>query len=267
MGGHIRPPIRINPGTAVHGKGTKQRPPIVEPKSPIHAKIGSNIGLLKIPYFPGAIGMGFASVLDAAVDDLKQQGCERLIIDLRGNIGGSLGFARLASYLCPGQIAIGHSLTPRRLREGYDSDALPRVPMPRSRPELLFTLARFSFGDKSVMLLTQGLGTQPFHGRIVVLVNEWTNSAAEMVANFAAENGVATIVGQKTRGNVLGAMNFRVGGGYWLRLPVFGWFTSRGRSLEGNGVDPDVLVEISLDALAKGQDYQMARAVDIVDGL
>jgi C-terminal processing protease CtpA/Prc len=248
-------------------KGTKQRPPIVEPKSPIHAKIGSEIGLLKIPYFPGAMGMGFASALDAAVHDLKQQSCERLIIDLRGNIGGSLGFARLASYMCPGQIAIGHSLTPRRLRTGYAPEALPRVPMPRSKPELLFTLVRFSFRDKSVMLLTQGLGTQPFHNRIVMLVNEWTNSAAEMVANFTAENRLATIVGQKTRGNVLGAMNFKVGGGYWLRLPVFGWFTSNGRSLEGNGVDPDVLVEISPDALADGQDNQMTRAVDIVNGL
>ena len=157
-------------------KGTKERPPIVEPKSPIYTKIGSKIGLLKIPYFPGAMGMGFANALDAAVHDLNQHGCDRLIVDLRGNIGGSLGFARLASYMCPGQIAIGHSLTPRRLRNGYDPGALPRVPMPRSRPELLITLARFSFRDKSVMLLTQGLGAQPFHNRIVVLVNEWTNS-------------------------------------------------------------------------------------------
>ena len=157
-------------------------------------------------------------------------------IDLRGNIGGSLGFARLASYMCAGRIAIGHSLTPRRLRNGYDPKALPRVPMPRSRPELLFTLVRFSFRDKSVMLLTQGLGTQPFHKRIVLLVNEWTNSAAEMVTNFAAENRLATIVGQKTRGNVLGAMNFKVGSGYWLRLPVIGWYTSKGQSLEGRGL-------------------------------
>ncbi len=166
------------------------------------------------------MGIEFANELDNAVRDLKQQGCERMIIDLRGNIGGSLGFARLASYMCPGQVAIGHSLTPRRLRNGYDPEALPRVPMPRSKTELLFTLARFSFRDKSVMLLTQGLGEQPFHNRIVVLVNEWTNSAAEMVAAFAAENGLATVVGQKTRGNVLGATNFKVGSDYWLRLPV-----------------------------------------------
>lgn len=248
-------------------KGTKQRPPIIEPKSPIPAKISPGIGLLKIVYFPGAFGLSFGNALDDAVDDLKQQGCDRMIIDLRGNIGGSLGFARLASYMCPGRIAIGHSLTPGRLRSGYDPDALPRVPMPRTRAELLVTLARFAFRDKSVMLLTQGLGEQPFHNRIVVLVNEWTNSAAEMVANFAAENSLATIVGQKTRGNVLGAANFRVGSGYWLRLPVFGWFTSKGRTLEANGVEPDVSVEISPDALAEGQDNQLSKAIEIVGAL
>ena len=144
-------------------------------------------------------------------------------------------------------------------------EALPREPMPRNRPELLVTLARFAVRDKSLMLLTQGLGAQPFHNRIVVLVNEWTNSAAEMVANFAAENRLATVVGQKTHGNVLGAMNFKFGGGYWLRLPIFGWFTSKGHSLEGNGVDPDV--EISSDGLAVGRDDQMTKAVEIVNAL
>ncbi|MCL5743733.1 MAG: S41 family peptidase, partial [Acidobacteria bacterium] len=133
-------------------KGTKQRPPIVEPKSPIHMMIGPGVGLLKIVYFPGAFGLGFASTLDHAVDDLKQRGCDRLIIDLRGNIGGSLGFARLASYMCPDRIAIGHSLTPRRHRSGYEADTLPRVPMPSNRAELVVTLARFAFRDKSVML-------------------------------------------------------------------------------------------------------------------
>ncbi len=248
-------------------KGTKQRPPLVEPKSPIHSVIREGVVLLRIVYFPGAFGMAFANALDAAVDDLKQSGCRRMIIDLRGNIGGSLGFARLASYMCPGRNAIGHSLTPSRLRSGYDPDALPRVPMPSTRMELAVTLARFAFRDKSVMLLTQGLGPQPFHNRMVVLINEWTNSAAEMVADFAAENRLATLVGQKTRGNVLGAANFRVGSGYWLRMPVFGWFSSSGRSLEGRGVEPHIAVEISPDVLAAGQDNQMAKAIEIVSEL
>lgn len=245
-------------------KGTKQRPPIVEPKSPIHSVIAPRIGLLKIPYFPGAMGMAFAGELDSAIHDLKRQGCDRLVVDLRGNIGGSLGFARLASYLCGGQMPIGHSMTPKRLRSGYNPEKLPRVPMPASRLGLVATLGKYAFRDKSVMLLTQGLGPQPFHGRIALLVNEWTNSAAEMLANFAAENRLATIVGQKTRGNVLGAANFKLDAGYWLRLPVFGWFSSKGRTIEGHGVEPDVAVEISPEALNRGEDSQLIKAIQIV---
>jgi carboxyl-terminal processing protease len=226
-------------------KATKHRPPMVEPKALTCRMIEGNIGLLRVVYFPGAAGMRFAEELDRAIQELRSAGCERLLLDLRGNIGGSLGFARLASYLCPDVVPIGHSLTPQRLRTGYNPDALPKVIMPRSRWELLATLARFSFSDKSVMLMTQGLGAQRFHGKVVVLVNEWTNSAGEMVAAFACEQAGAHIVGERTRGNVLGAANFNVGGGYWLRLPVFGWFTSRGCTLEGAGVAPDTRVSAS----------------------
>jgi Peptidase family S41 len=71
-----------------------------------------NIGILKVPFFSGAFGIRFSKLLDAAVESLKAQGCDRLIIDLRGCLGGSLDFARLVSYLCPDRIPIGcHSTT------------------------------------------------------------------------------------------------------------------------------------------------------------
>jgi C-terminal processing protease CtpA/Prc len=247
-------------------KGAATRPPIVEPKSLSHAVVAPDVGLLRIVYFPGAMGLRFAKDLDAAITGLKQQGISRLIIDLRGNIGGGLGLARLASYLCPGQIPIGYSMTPRRLRTGYNQEDLPAVPMPRTGVELLWTLARFSFRDKSIFLLTQGLGLQPFHNHIVLLVNEWTNSAAEMVAGFAAENGLATVVGKQTAGNVLGAANFKVGSGYWVRLPVFGWYTSKGNCLEGKGVLPHMMVEVDPALLNAGIDEQMNKAVEILTG-
>jgi C-terminal processing protease CtpA/Prc len=246
-------------------KGTKDRPPIVEPKSPIHRVAAPKTGLLKIPYFPGPTGIGFANALDVAILDLKSQGCDRLIIDLRGNIGGSLGFARLASYLCAGRIPIGHSLTPTRLRKGYSRDALPRIPMPQTTPQFMLALARFALRDKSVVLLTQGLGPQPFHGRVAILVNEWTNSAAEMLASFASENRLATIIGTKTAGNVLGAVNQRVGAGYWLRVPVFGWHTPNGKCLEGQGVSPDVQVDVAAPSLVPALDQQEQRAAEVLD--
>jgi carboxyl-terminal processing protease len=110
------------------------------------------------------------------------------------------------------------------------------------------------------------LGTQPFHGSIVLLVNQWTNSAAEMLASFAAENHLATIVGAQTAGNVLGAVNFAVGSSYWLRLPVFGWYTSAGLCLEGRGVSPDVLVGIDPTLTGEGVDQQMDRALEVLNG-
>ena len=248
-------------------KGSAARPPIVEPMSLSHGMVAPDIGLLRVVYFPGAIGLQFAKGLDAAIRNLKQQGMSRLIIDLRGNIGGGLGLARLASYMCPGQLPIGHSLTPIRLSAGYDREDLPLVRMPRTGVELLWTLARFSYRDKSVFLLTQGLGSQPFHNHVVLLVNEWTNSAAEMVAGFAAENRLATIVGKQTAGNVLGAANFKVGSGYWVRLPIYGWYTSNGNCLEGKGVLPDVLVEVDPCRLNAGVDQQMNKAIEILSGI
>jgi C-terminal processing protease CtpA/Prc len=223
-------------------KGSKQRPPLVEPVSIRHRMVGPGIGLLKILYFPGAIGIRFSNQLRASIDDLKAHGCERLIIDLRGNIGGSLGFAALASYLCSGREEIGYSVTPARLRAGYSSEELPRVPMPRTRAEALARLAAFAVRDKSLMLLTQGLSQQPFHGRTVILINQWTSSAGEMAAAFAAGRAAATLAGHTTKGNVLGAMNFPVAREYWLRVPVFGWFTYRDECLEGSGVVPTISV-------------------------
>jgi C-terminal processing protease CtpA/Prc len=238
-------------------KGTKDVPPILPPKSIVHSMIAPGVGMLKISWFPGAMGLAFAKSLDKSITDLKAKGCNRLIIDLRGNIGGGLGFARLASYLCPDQRPIGYSLTPKRLRRGFKVAELERVLYPASKLGFATTLARFAFRDKSIFLLTQGLGVQPFHGRTVILVNEWTNSAAEMLASFASENKLATIVGIKSAGHVLGAVNFDASSGYFVRLPVFGWYATTGTCVEGNGVQPDITVGSDPYRLNGGFDEQL----------
>ena len=138
QGGHVRD-VSV---TVPLRKGNKQRPPIVEPKSVTTEFIQPNIGLLRIPYFSGAAGMRFGRELTTAITGLKEKGADRLVIDLRGNIGGSLGFAILASYLCPDQRPIGYSVTPKTLRDGFSKENLPKVPMPRNKPELLLTLGQ-----------------------------------------------------------------------------------------------------------------------------
>jgi C-terminal processing protease CtpA/Prc len=248
-------------------KGSTAHPPLVPPKTLSYRMLQPGVGYLRIGWFTASMGLGFSKELDTAIAELKRNGCERLIIDLRGNIGGGLGFARLCSYMCPGKIAIGQSLTPKRLRTGYVRTELPRVPMPSTAMGLIAALTRFLVKDKSLVLLTQGLGSQPFHGNIVVLVNEFTNSAAEMVANFASENKVAVVIGAKTCGTVLGARNVAVGSGYWLRLPVFGWFSSNGSTIEGIGVIPDSIADQDPRQLAEGNDQQLSAALAAAIGV
>jgi C-terminal processing protease CtpA/Prc len=244
-------------------RGKGRRPPILEPKSVTHRLLG-NLGILKIPFFSGAFGLRFSGFLDAAIDSLKAQGCDRLIIDLRGCLGGSLGFARLVSYLCPDRIPIGYDVTRTRLHQGYNVAQFPRVPMPSTKLGLLLCLARFSVQDKSLVLLTQGLGKQPFHGRVVMLVNEWTNSAGEMAAQFAKDTKLATVIGQQTGGNVLGSTTFNVGSGYQLYLPIFGWYSPNGNCMEGSGVRPDEVIDIDPDTLAYGDDPQLKKALELL---
>ena len=64
--------------------------------------------------------------------------------------------------------------------------------IPARKIGLLWLVLRYAFIDHSIALFTEGLGPQKFHGRIVVLVNEHSASASEMVAAFAAENQSGT---------------------------------------------------------------------------
>lgn len=251
----------------VPDKTAKDRPPMIEPRSLSHRMLTADIGLVKVSTFPGAVGQKFARDLDLSIHDLKTRGMRRLVVDLRGNVGGGLGSLRLMSYLCPDKLEIGYSLTRRRLRNGYQKEKLIRIErIPSRKPELFMMAIRFGLihRDRSMILVTEGLGAQPFHGRIVILVNEYTHSAAEMVASFAKENHLATVVGARTAGEVLGGANFKLRNGYRLRMPVAGWYTWQGDCIEGKGVEPDIAVENSPPSLAAGIDVQLEKATEVL---
>lgn len=254
----------------IPNRAAKDRPPMIEPKSVSYRTATAGIGVIRVASFPGAVGLDFARSLDAAVSALKQQGCSRLIVDLRGNIGGGLGSLRLMSYLCPGRLPIGYSMSREGIRKGWSKERLPRIgSIPSGKLGLLGMALKFKVlhRDRSMVLQTEGLGEQPFHGRIVLLVDEFSHSAAEMVAAFAKENHLAVLVGNRTAGEVLGGANFRVGSGYYLRMPIAGWYTWGGPCIEGSGVTPDVVAEVDVRSLAEGKDLQLERAVEAASTL
>jgi C-terminal processing protease CtpA/Prc len=52
---------------------------------------------------------------------------ESLISDLRGNTGGGIGGLRLVSYLTPGKLDVGYSLTRNRKEKGHAREELTRL--------------------------------------------------------------------------------------------------------------------------------------------
>ena len=147
-------------------------------------------------------------------------------------------------------------------QKGYDKEKLPRFDrIPDTKIGLIPLAFRFAAAGRSVAVFSEGLGPQKHHGKTVLLVNEHSASATEMVAGFASENRLAMIVGVKTAGRLTGASSFKVGHGYRVALPVAQYRTWQERVLEGAGVSPDVEEPLSLPALWQGDDNQLEAAV------
>ena len=73
-------------------------------------------------------------------------------------------------------------------QQGYRKDRLIRIDhIPTTKVGLIGMFLRFKLlhRDRSIALFTEGLSPRQFHGRIAILVNQHTKSAAEMVADFA----------------------------------------------------------------------------------
>jgi carboxyl-terminal processing protease len=240
--------------------------PVTAPEAVHVRKLSDEIGLLKVAMFPGVIGIDVAKDIDRAIESLDS--CNRLILDLRGNTGGGIGGLRLMSYLTPGKLAVGYSLTRKRRERGYRREELTRFGrIPSHKAALMWLAARYAFVEKSILVVTEGLGQQRFHGRVVLLVNEHTASAGEMVSAFAEENNLATIVGTKTPGRLLSGSAYKVGHGYILGLPVAAYLTWQGRMLENHGIIPEVPVELSREAMLEGRDSQLEMALQAVKAL
>jgi len=247
-------------------KPKSQRHPVAAPQAVTTERLGNDIGLLRVAMFPGAIGIDVAKDIDRGIAALNE--CTRLIVDLRGNTGGGIGGLRLMSYLTPGKLEVGYSLTRKRHEHGYRREELTRFGrIPSHKAALIWLVARYALVEKSILVITEGFGKQRFHGRVVLLVNEHTASAGEMVSAFAEENNLAVMVGTKTPGRLLSGSAYKVGHGYILGLPVAAYLTWQGRMLENNGIIPKFSVELSRDALRNHRDTQLETAMHVAQAM
>lgn len=102
-------------------------------------------------------------------------------------------------------------------------------------------------------------------GRVVLLVDQHSASAAKMIVAFASENDLATIVGEKRAGRLLSATSVKVGTGFRLALPRAHTIPGKAKSSRVHLLPQDTSSN-SIGA-ADGADRQLEHALESLQGL
>lgn len=166
----------------------------------------------------------FANALQA----FKKSGAKNLIIDVRGNPGGYLDASvEIAGHFLPkGELIV---------TEDYNGN----------RPNI---------EHRSNGTAAFGKGYQ-----IVVLVDQGSASASEILAGALQDNHVATLIGTRSYGKGSVQELVKIGEGS-LKVTVARWLTPSGRSISDGGLTPDIEVKRTREDVTAGKDPQMERA-------
>lgn len=95
----------------------------------------------------------------------------------------------------------------------------------------------------------------------IVLVDESSFSDGEIFPTVYQELKLGKVVGVPSSGSVIGTWQYDLLDGSSMRLPGSGWYRMDGTNMEGNGVVPDIIVEISPEDEIAGRDTQLLRAI------
>lgn len=96
----------------------------------------------------------------------------------------------------------------------------------------------------------------------IVLVDEGSFSDGEIFPAVYQELKLGKLVGTPSSGSVIGTWEYDLLDGSSMRLPGSGWYKLDGTNMEGNGVVPDIIVEISPEDEIAGRDTQLLRAIE-----
>jgi carboxyl-terminal processing protease len=189
---------------------------------------GGAVGYIKVSGFSSDA----AADVEAAVRADVEKGQSKLILDLRGNPGGFVDAARdVASQF----IAAG----PLFWQEDADGNQVETDAKPG------------------------GAATDPAI-EVVVLVDRGSASASEIVAGAFQDTGRGRLVGERTFGKgTVQQWNVLEGDNGGFRLTVAKWLTPAKRWIHGDGLTPDVVVEVPQDTPA-GEDPILERAVELL---
>lgn len=199
----------------------------IDAASVLAKMLPGNIAHIEVGHFTSRTG----SEMTSALEDIIADDVSGIILDLRDNPGGVLKAA----------VAVASQF----LEEGI---AVYVIDGERNEEEW-----RVEEG---------GLATKL---PLVVLVNSNSASSSEVVAGALQDHMRGIVIGTQTLGK--GAVNhFReLSDGSAIYITSARWYTPNRQQIEGQGITPDEIIEITEDDLARGYDPQLERAIEYIE--
>ncbi|MBQ8635378.1 hypothetical protein IJ425_04405, partial [bacterium] len=165
-------------------------------------------------------------------DELKTKGIESLIIDIRSNGGGIVDEAiEILDILC----------------EKGDT--------------LLITVDK-----KEKEEITKSKREQQIDVPVIVLVNEYSASASEILAGALQDNGRAKLVGNKTYGKGVIQTLIQLSDGSGLKMTTEEYYTPNRNKINKVGITPDYEVDLpsNIEKLTDENDTQLQKAIELL---
>lgn len=195
------------------------------------ALLKDNIGYIRITTFDQLTADDFKD----AYKKLEKQNIKGLVIDLRYNPGGLIDTSVAICDMLMGDSIITYTQTKQLERQYYKSDA-NKINIP-----------------------------------VVLLVNEGSASASEIMAGAIKDTQSGILIGTKTFGKGIVQRIQQLGkDGTGLKMTVSEYFTPNGINIHGIGIEPDIKVELPKDAEGYGYEYydtdtQLQKAVEVIN--
>ena len=209
--------------------------PLEEVNIPVvaHEMLEDNIGYISLYEFTEQTEPQYLE----AFEDLKNQGMERLIIDVRNNPGGLLtSVCGILNDILPEGLIV-YTEDKEGTREEIDSDGKNELDIP-----------------------------------LAVLVNGNSASASEIFAGAIQDYEKGTIVGTTTFGKGIVQSVLPLSDGSAVKTTTAKYYTPKGRCIHGTGITPDVEVELTKGLeqkaeLTRQEDNQLQKAVETVKSI
>ncbi len=215
----------IRPSTSEELEMTIERRKVETPTVE-YKPLEGNIGYISISEFDAVTVDQFAEALAMARGD----GMEGLILDLRGNPGGSLSAV----------VEIGRMLLPKGL--------------------IVYTEDKY--GERNEYTCD---GQRCIDVPMVVLVNGGSASASEILAGAIKDYGIGTLLGTTTYGKGIVQRLIALDDGSAIKLTVSHYYTPLGNDIHKVGIEPDVELEFDSDAYKEDEtDNQLNRAIELL---